>query len=261
MSTLNDFDQLIQEAEQQSFSGWDFSWLEGRYIQSPLSWDCPQIVRSHLPIIHSLLDMGTGGGELLASLAMTDALAPFPPDSWATESYLPNVPIARSRLEPFGVHVVQITDNDHLPFGDSRFDLIINRHELLSASEVFRLLKPDGKFITQQVGGKDNIRLNELLQERVQFEFSDWDLAFLCHELQRVGFQIVDQREELPEAVFYDIGAVVYYLKAIPWQVEGFTVEAYRPRLLAMYKEILQRGGLKVRYHRFYVEAIKPPGK
>jgi hypothetical protein len=45
-------------------------------------------VRACLEPRHSLLDMGTGGGELLASMAPL-------PDVWATEGYPPNVPIAR----------------------------------------------------------------------------------------------------------------------------------------------------------------------
>ena len=37
-------------------------------------------------------------------------------------------------------------------YGDSSFDLVINRHEIFGAKEVFRALKPGGLFLTHQVG-------------------------------------------------------------------------------------------------------------
>ncbi|WP_365845908.1 hypothetical protein [Clostridium sp.] len=40
------------------------------------------------------------------------------------------------------------------PFEDNTFDIVINRHESYCVSEVKRILKTDGIFIAQQVGGK-----------------------------------------------------------------------------------------------------------
>ena len=38
-------------------------------------------------------------------------LQPFPSTIFATEGYAPNVPIARKKLEPLGVAVVEVTDD------------------------------------------------------------------------------------------------------------------------------------------------------
>ena len=56
-------------------------------------------------------------------------LQPFPSTIFATEGYAPNVPIARKKLEPLGVTVVEVTDDTALPFQDGQFNLIINQHE------------------------------------------------------------------------------------------------------------------------------------
>ncbi len=247
-----DFDQLVAEALAASFAGWDFSWLEGRWIDSPPPWDYRQRVLATLPGIQSLLDMGTGGGELLASLA------PLPPDTWATENHAPNMPIARGRLEPLGVHVVTGVADDALPLPDGYFDLVINRHESFDAAEIRRILKPGGRFLTQQVGGHDNLRLNELLQDEVTFEFIDWGLAVAVQQLEAAGLAVIEQLEAFPETRVTDIGAVVYYLRAIPWQIEGFTVEGYRDKLLALHRQIVRDNGLALHSHRFYIEAQKP---
>ena len=69
------------EEENHAFSGWDFSHLDGRMSEEPLPWDYRAIVRSYLDKDKNLLDMGTGGGEVLMSLD------PAPGKTWATEGY------------------------------------------------------------------------------------------------------------------------------------------------------------------------------
>ena len=36
---MADFDELVTEAMDAPFSGWDFSWLDGRSRSEPLPWD------------------------------------------------------------------------------------------------------------------------------------------------------------------------------------------------------------------------------
>lgn len=249
---MNDFKTLVAEAQAAGFAGWDFSWLEGRWIEGPTPWDYRELVMARLAGVRSLLDLGTGGGELLASLA------PLPPDTRATENYPPNGLIARARLEPQGVQVVTGVPDDALPFRDSTFDLVIDRHESYNPAEVLRILKPGGRFITQQVGGRDCRELNELLQDEVHFEFESWGLAAAVSELEAAGFQVADRREAWIDTHVTDIGAVVYYLRAIPWQIEGFTVAGYRERLLALHQTMLREGGLLLHSHRFFIEGVRP---
>ena len=44
-----------------------------------------------------------------------------------------------------------------MPFSSETFDIILNRHGSFHAGELFRLLKPGGIFLTEQVG-EDNDR-------------------------------------------------------------------------------------------------------
>ena len=245
------FDHLIQDALAQDFSGWDFSAMRGRWHEESPPWDYRQLVQARLPHVDSLLDMGTGGGEFLASLS------PLPPHTRATESWPPNVPIARQRLTPLGIEVRVPEADEALPFAEAEFELIINRHESICEPEVYRLLKPGGTFLTQQVGGKDNIRLNELIAGTDMGTFEGWQLTIEVARLETAGFQIIDQREAFSSTTFYDIGAVVFYLKAIPWQIEDFSAERYRDVLFALHQLIEREGGLVTQTHRFLIEARK----
>ena len=248
MSTL--FDQFV-DAANRPFSGWDFSFLAdaGRMVETPTPWSYSSLLLPYLWQAESMLDMGTGGGEFLSRLQ------PLPPHSAATEGYEPNIPVARERLEPLGVAVHPVADDNVLPFLDDAFDLIINRHESYSPSELARILKPGGHFITQQVGGDNDNDLNRLLGAQPMREYLHWNLAYAAGDLEAAGFEIVYQAESEMATRFYDIGAVVYYLNAIPWQIEDFSVDRYRDRLFDLHGHIQTNGFIDIAGSRFILIA------
>ncbi len=244
------FDFLVGQTKQ-SFSGWDFSYItaSGRMAEALLPWSYASKL---LPVLHkaqSLLDMGTGGGEFLSRLQ------PFPPLTCATEGYAPNVPIARQRLEPLGVGVYEVSDDGKLPLDAHQFDLVINRHEYYDPNEVLRVLRPDGQFITQQVGGQNEADLNALLGANT-YPYASWTLDYAVNELQQAGWRIVQQHEAFPVMRFYDVGAVVYYLKAVPWQVPNFSIEGYFDKLAAIHTRIEEQGYIDFSMHRFLIVAV-----
>jgi SAM-dependent methyltransferase len=245
------FESLIAEALHQEFSGWDFSFLANRWKEASTSWDYPQIVRSHIQPEYAMLDMDTGGGEVLSSFM------PLPRNTYATEGYAPNVPVAKNRLEPLGVKLVQLFGNDIPPFANGYFDLVTNRHGSFLAHELQRILKPGGIFITQQVGGENNFKLNELLQEKPEFMYSHWTLDLAVKQLTEAGFQILEQKNEYPETTISDIGALVFHLKVIQWQITDFSVEKYHHKLVEIHNLIQGQGCLKIRSHRFLIMAKK----
>jgi SAM-dependent methyltransferase len=245
------FEQLVQEALDHSFSGWDFSWLNGRWHEAAPTWDYRQMVQDRTKNAASLLDMGTGGGEFLSSL--TD----LPPMTYATEGYAPNIPIAKERLEPLGIKVVQVVDDNTLPLPSNAFDLVINRHESYALPEVFRILRPGGLFLTQQVGPRDCVELNQYLEAPLEPDIHSWSLAQEETAVKEAGLRIVRCQEQLLSSIFHDIGAVVYYLKVIAWQIPDFSIGAYRERLEAMHRLIKRQGAFFATAHRFLIEAEK----
>jgi len=234
------------------FSGWDFSSFGDRWKTSDPAWDYPALARSRMLGIQSMLDLDTGGGELLASFA------PFPPHTWATESYPPNISVARQNLEPMGVQVISDYTDASIPLPSSSLDLALDRHGSYSEVELMRLLRPGGIFLTEQVGGQNCFRLNELLQDQPEFQYSYWTKELITRQLCQTDFELVDVQEEFPLAEFADIGMLVFYMRIIPWQVAGFSVEKYRSKLYAIHKDMLAHGPLQVHDHRILVEARKP---
>lgn len=95
MMSRDEIDALIEEADQRSFVGCDVSY-HGRISTIP-PWDFAAIVDAHSRASPDLLDLGTGGGEWLSRL-------PYRPTrTVVTEGWVPNVSVARTRLEPLGI--------------------------------------------------------------------------------------------------------------------------------------------------------------
>jgi SAM-dependent methyltransferase len=244
------FEEYLTDIEER-FSGWDFSYIteSGRMDNGMLSWSYGSKVIPYIRNSRSMLDMGTGGGELLSKLQ------PLPPVTCATEGYGPNFPIAKQRLEPLGIKVKEVKEDNLLPYENDCFDLIINKHEEYSVSEVKRVLSTKGTFITQQVGGNDCNEINKALGTPVNDEFLHWNLEFARRELELQGFDVIEWKEEEPYQRFYDIGALVYYLKAIPWQVPDFTIDRYYDALFTIHNTIQTKGYFEVKTNRFLLLA------
>lgn len=261
------FDDLITDADRAPFAGWDFSWLDGRMIEDPLSWNYLAQVRGRLIDVasKSMLDLGTGGGEILSQLS------PLPALTVATEAYLPNAFVAARRLDPLHARVIAVegapenystletpdTNTPALPIRDCAFDLVLNRHESYLAAEVFRILRPGGRFITQQCGGRNYAGLNDLLGLPPP-RFESWNLSNARAQLQAVGFELLDAREQFTTVRFHDVGAIVYFLKAAPWQAPDFAVTKFRNRLAELHTQIESAGPIAIKAHHFLIEARKP---
>jgi SAM-dependent methyltransferase len=247
------FENLVQEAWAKGIQGWDWSYLEGRWATEPLPWDYPSRARQRITAASRMLDIGTGGGELLSTLG------PFLSGSLATEAYPPSVGLAGRTLAPWGVQVVQTADDVSipLPVASESLDLVLNRHAGYSPAELFRILRPGGRFLTQQVGGKNQFRLNELFQNQPYFMYAYWTLDYALDALEKAGFTILEQREAHPATRFLDIGAVVYFLKIIDWQVTGFSVEKDLDTLRHVHEAIQREGCLTTWGHNFLIEAVK----
>ncbi|RNB79640.1 hypothetical protein EDM56_29440 [Brevibacillus fluminis] len=86
-------------------------------------------------------------------------------------------------------------------------------------------------------------------------DYAHWNLAFTVEQLEAAGFRIVEQMEEFPASRYYDTGAIVYYLKAIPWQVPDFTVERYLDALCDIQERIEADSHIDIPSHRFFIVA------
>ncbi len=254
---MADFDDLIAEGEAVPVAGWDFSWFDGRATEERPSWGYSRMLPPRYASAGAVLDIQTGGGEVFAAaLAATE---PVPALVAATESWLPNLELARQALRPFGGRVTQIPDDAALPFDDAAFDVVSSRHPTVTPwGEVARVLRDGGTFISQQVVP---LATNRELYEFFLGEQPDGPetgLAFLRRSVADAGLELTDLRYEESRVEFFDIGAVVYFLRKVLWTVPDFTVERYRDKLIEMHAEIEERGAFISYSRHALLIATKP---
>lgn len=245
---------IWQREEQQPFIGWDFSYLARRMTEDPLPWDYIAQAGALMDRAASVLDMDTGGGERLLEMR-----SHWPPRVVATEEYPPNLALATERLALLGVEVrdVHISDDDPLPFADGEFDLVLNRHSSFNAAEIARILSEGGCFLTQQVHGMWMWDLLACFGVRPQWP--DATPQQYVPRLRAAGMEIVQVQEWSGKLRFTDVGAIVYYLKAVPWEVPCFSVATHQAELFALQDRLEQTGDLSFFASYYTIQARKPP--
>ena len=243
--------RLWKEEEAATFTGWDFSHLNGRCQDGELPWNYESMARSLLCPEKELLDMGTGGGEFLLTLGHPGE------HTTVTEGYPPNVQLCRQRLEPLGIRVVEASGEELLPLESERFDVILNRHEDFRAEEIFRLLKPGGVFLTQQVGGQNDNDLSRVLIPGFVPQYPHHTLANNRRLLEEAGLVIREAKEHFSPIRFFDVGALVYFAKILPWEFPGFTVDGCLETLFRLEEQRRRDGFVEGTEHRFLLLAEK----
>ncbi|BCY10348.1 methyltransferase domain-containing protein [Actinoplanes sp. L3-i22] len=244
---MTTFEDLVAEGSSVPVDGWDFGWFAGRATEQRPSWGYAGLISDRMTTAGRVLDLQTGGGEVLAGAAA----AGRPATLVATEGWPPNAALARAALEPLGATVVEVAEDAALPFPDASFDLVVSRHPVTTDyAEVARVLAPGGTYLSQHVGAGSVRELYEFMMgpqpHRPAREPSHHRALATA-----AGLTVVDLRDESPRMEFFDVAAVIVFLRKVIWTVPGFTVERYLPRL----RELHDRMPFVAHSRRFLIEA------
>ena len=222
---MKSYEDLVAEAEAADVSGWGFDWLDGRATEERPPWGYAGLLGGRLGTVESALDVDTGGGEVLAEVAV------LPPLMVVTEGWLPNAERARRLLWPRGVQVVD-TDGGPLPFPDRSFELVTSRHPVRPDwREVGRILVPGGHYFAQHVGPGSAFELIEFFLGPLPEARAGRDPAREAAAAERAGLIVEDLRTARCQMAFHDIGAIVWILRKCVWWVPGFSAAKYSDQL------------------------------
>jgi SAM-dependent methyltransferase len=141
---------------------------------------------------------------------------------------------------------------------DNAFDLVVSRHPVVVLWEdIARVLRPGGTYFSQQIGPGTNRELTEFFlgPQPVNQRRS---AASARAAAEAAGLEVVDVRECSLRVEFFDVGAVVYFLRKVLWTVPGFTAESYPDRLRDLHERIGRDGVFTSTARRLLVEARRP---
>jgi SAM-dependent methyltransferase len=253
--------ELIAEGDAVPVEGWDFSWFDGRATEERPSWGYARLLSGRIGAASAMLDIQTGGGEVLAEAvrtARTAAGTARPGVLVATESWPPNLALATRALAPHGGAVVGAADDADLPFADASFDLVSSRHPVIDPwPEIARVLAPGGSYFAQHVGPGSNRELTDFMMGPQPVSWSR-SPRVAAAAARQAGLDVVDVREQALRVEFFDVAAVIHFLNKVLWTVPGFTVRGYAEPLARMHAHIQLHGSFVSHSQRFLIEARKP---
>jgi hypothetical protein len=76
-------------------------------------------------------------------------------------------------------------------------------------------------------------------------------------QLEAAGLTILNAEEWSGQLSFMDVGAIVYYLKAVPWLVPGFSVETHVEHLFRLQYRLDSGDALAFVARKYLIEAHK----
>ncbi|MEX2159666.1 MAG: methyltransferase domain-containing protein [Dehalococcoidia bacterium] len=243
-----------------AFSGWDFPGMKVPQLLEPgPPWDYEALVREYGRGAESALDLGTGGGEFVASVR-----GDLPARVVATEEWHVNAPIAYRRLQPLGADLVWCRSL-HLPFQGAAFDLVFDRHEELDPSDVARVLRPGGRAVTQQVGPNNWTELQRYFGDATSGNRGNSRLADFgdirgdyTRGFQSAGLHVVRSEQHDYKVAYEGLSDIVFMLLITPWEIPDFDIERDLEALLALEADCSTDDGLVMTWSRFLIVARKP---
>ena len=153
---------------------------------------------------------------------------------------------------------VAVADTPTLPFAASSFDLVVSRHPVVVLwDEIGRVLRPGGAYLSQQIGAGSNRELTDFMmgEQPVNERRS---AASTRAGAEAAGLEVLQLAECALRVEFFDVAAVVHFLRKVPWTVPGFTPEAYAEPLARMYA-CIERDGLFVSTARRMLVGARRP--
>lgn len=178
-------------------NGWDFSKIKSASVG--VQWNFYEEVKQVCKPNDILLDIGTGGGENVLGIA-SSALLLVGVDHSNGMMKTAKLNLKKSRV--VNVRFIQMASED-LQFPNDFFDVISNCHAPFIASEVAKVLKEGGTFLTQQVSEVDKLNLKQAFGRGQSFGEVDGTLkAKYIRELEEAGFTKIHS---------FDYNAIEYY--------------------------------------------------
>jgi SAM-dependent methyltransferase len=199
-----------------------------------------------------ILDLGGGAGQTL----IASTLAP------GTRAVCADLDLAAlalgRRLEGRALRFVAAR-GERLPFADGAFDLVTSRHPVtIHWSEITRVLARGGTYFAQHVGGGTNVEISEhFLGPLDPGDGRHHEVE--ADQARASGLEIVQCRNERLALEFFDVGAMVFFLRKVVWTVPDFSVDRYRAQLRDLHDQIEQDGVFRSTMSRTLLEARKPP--
>jgi SAM-dependent methyltransferase len=241
--TLDELKQIVHANG--LLSGWDFSRVHVE--RAPVLWEYVDVVRSYLKPTDRVLDIGTGGGEIFLSLA------PFFSEGFGVDHDPAMVETARRNKSARSIENISLKrmEGNDLRFNANEFDIVLLRHLRVYASEIVRVLRPGGYFITQTIGQRSSLNFLDAFGWTPASFGSDWwqPVAGLADQFRAQDCHIIAQAEYDVPYWFKDIESFMFWFMAVPWP-EAIALDKHWQNINRILATCQTEQGIETNEHR-----------
>lgn len=243
--TLKELEQIYEKVGIRH--GWDFSRMKASRESVP--WEYEKIVLTYVKPTDHVLDIGTGGGEKFLDLSshFTSGVGIDPYKDMIDEAHK-NVKKRKNTNCSF-----ELMGAEDITFPKETFDLVLNRHAVIDAKEIAKVLKKGGYFITQQVANGNMRELKETFSYKKVWKNDNNTLSKI---FKKYGFRIVATGEYDVKYFVKDLESLVFWLKAVDMP-ENFTIKKHGTQLKKYIKEFNTSDGFLTHETRSFFIAQK----
>ncbi|MDR0272745.1 MAG: hypothetical protein LBI27_05460 [Clostridiales bacterium] len=104
---------------------------------------------------------------------------------------------------------------------------------------------------------RNNYEIAEILNGNAIADYPNHGIEIYANNLTKLGFQIIIKDEVKLDVKFLHMDAVIFYAKAIPWEISNFSVETHFEKLFKIKQEIDNKGFFQSTSGRFLLAAKK----
>lgn len=245
--TQGELDALL--AQVSTRCGWDFSSM--RTERQVVPWSYEDEVRLYTKPTDHVLDIGTGGGEVLSRLASGFAVG------LGVDIDPAMIETAKTAKRKSGAYNVDFAvSSERLESVTGMFDVVIDRHAPFDLQAVSSHLNPGGYFITQQVGENNMANVKKALGQQTVRPPVEKSQIERFEGLKLVAFMEYDV-----EYVVRDIGSLVFWFSALDLlhaDVAGPAALVGADSLNSVLRGAVSSRGFATNEHRYLVIAQAP---
>ena len=233
--------------------GWDFTRMSVE--RAPVTWEYFVVMSAFLRLTDVVLDIGTGGGERLFSLAdkCLRAVGVDPDPDMVRVARENAARHANVQFLPGSAERLDLLD-------DGAFNVVLTRHAPTFAPELDRVTKPGGLFVSQGIGSRNMANIHEAFNSGRRALYEDDHQTFLS-DLAGRGWRLVADGHYDVRYWVKDVPSLVFWFQAIAGtnEVPGdFSIARHHGVINALIRRFGSPRGLETNEHRTLVIAQKP---
>jgi SAM-dependent methyltransferase len=241
--TLDELKQIAHANGE--LEGWDFSRVH--IERAAVLWEYVDVVRSYLKSTDHVLDIGTGGGEIFLSLA------PSFSEGIGVDHNPAMVETAQRNKSAMSIDNISLKmmEGNDLRFDVDEFDIVLQRHSRVYVSEIVRVLRPGGYFITQTVGKRSSLYFLDAFGWTPASFGPDWwqSVAELADQFREHDCHIIVQAEYNVPYWFKDVESFMLWFMAVPWP-EAIELDKHWQNINRILETCQTERGIETNEHR-----------